>query len=435
MRAVIFVALLAAAGGCKKAEQQDAKKVTTGTTGVATSKHVAIHVDPPFDLKTPPADAVKTASGLIYKTIIANPQGQLPKRNDTVMIHYTGWRQASGETFFSNTDSDAPMPLNLARTAKGFTEGMQLVRKGEKAMLWLPPEIGYPDGAPPPPKPETLVYEVQVVDIKEAPAIPSDLSGPPSDARTTKQTGVKYVVAKPGTGTGTAHAADELTFHYTVWQPDGKMLETTEMKKQPARSTPYKQSAAFEEVLEQMVPGERVRAWLDASQLKEQVHTVVTGPVVVEVEVLQIDKSKADPPPVPADVAKPAPDAKKTAKGVFYKVLKHGTATAHPKPTDTVRVHYTGWTTDGRMFDSSVIKGEPAEFSLQGVIAGWTDAFPQLVVGDKARLWIPEELAYKGQPSRPQGMLVFDVELLEIKAPPAHGDMPPGHPGHPPGHP
>ena len=87
------------------------------------------------------------------------------------------------------------------------------------------------------------------------------------------------------------------------------------------------------------------------------------------------------------------------------------------------------------MFDSSVIRKEPAEFSLQGVIAGWTDGIPQMIVGDKMRFWIPEELAYKGQPGRPQGMLVFDVELLEIKATPArppprgpHPSMPGGHP-------
>ena len=66
------------------------------------------------------------------------------------------------------------------------------------------------------------------------------------------------------------------------------------------------------------------------------------------------------------------------------------------------------------MFDSSVTRGKPAEFPLRGVIAGWTDAIPVMSVGDKVRFWIPEELAYKGSPG-PQGMLVFDVELLEIK--------------------
>ncbi|HEY5951177.1 MAG TPA: FKBP-type peptidyl-prolyl cis-trans isomerase, partial [Kofleriaceae bacterium] len=85
---------------------------------------------------------------------------------------------------------------------------------------------------------------------------------------------------------------------------------------------------------------------------------------------------------------------------------------------------------DGRMFDSSVIKGEPAEFNLRGVIAGWTEGIPLMSVGDRFRFWIPDTLAYKGQPDRPQGMLVFDVELIEIKAP-ANPDDPHGHP---PGH-
>ena len=113
------------------------------------------------------------------------------------------------------------------------------------------------------------------------------------------------------------------------------------------------------------------------------------------------------------------PDSGTTAKGVVYKVLASGKGGAKPAATDVVRVNYTGWTTDGRMFDSSVIKGEPAEFSLGGVIVGWTDGIPVMSVGDKVRFWIPDELAYKGSPGKPQGMLVFDVELLEIKPPPA----------------
>jgi FKBP-type peptidyl-prolyl cis-trans isomerase len=429
MRAVILVALLSVVG-CKKEAQHDNPKVTTNA-GVAANKKTTPQVAPPFDLKNPPADAVKTPSGLVYKTLTPAPSGQLPKRNDTVMVRYTGWHQASGETFFTNLDSDAAMPLNLAKTAKGFTEGMQLVHKGEKAMLWVPAAIGYQDGQPPPANPETNVYQVEVVDIKEAPAIPTDLAGPPADAQTTKRTGTKFIVVRPGTGKDPAHVADDVTFHYTVWDPSGRMIETTEMKKQPARSTPYKQAPAFEEILESMVPGERVRAWLDASALKEQVKTVVTGPIVLEVEVLQIDKAKGDPPPVPPDVAKPPADAKKTAKGVFYKILKAGKGGDKPKATDTVRVHYTGWTTDGRMFDSSVIRGEPSEFSLQGVIAGWTDGLQVLSVGDHARFWIPDELAYKGQQGRPQGMLVFDIELLEIKPAAPHGDAPPPPPHHP----
>jgi peptidylprolyl isomerase len=118
--------------------------------------------------------------------------------------------------------------------------------------------------------------------------------------------------------------------------------------------------------------------------------------------------------PPPPDVAAPPADALKTTSGLFIKVLQPGTGTRHPRATDTVTVHYTGWTTDGKMFDSSVVRGEPSSFQLNAVIDGWTEGVQRMVEGEKARLWIPETLAYAGSPGKPQGMLVFDIELLKI---------------------
>jgi peptidylprolyl isomerase len=96
-------------------------------------------------------------------------------------------------------------------------------------------------------------------------------------------------------------------------------------------------------------------------------------------------------------------------------VLQRGTGQRHPRTGDTVAVHYTGWTTDGKMFDSSVQRGQPSEFRVDQVIRGWTEGLQMMVEGEKRRLWIPESLAYQGQPGQPQGMLVFDVELIDIK--------------------
>lgn len=118
--------------------------------------------------------------------------------------------------------------------------------------------------------------------------------------------------------------------------------------------------------------------------------------------------------PPPADVAGPPPDALKTTSGLSIKVIEPGEGRRHPRATDRVTVHYTGWTTDGQMFDSSVVRGEPAEFQLTQVIPGWTEGVQRMVEGEKARLWIPEGLAYRGAPGQPQGMLVFDVELIRI---------------------
>ena len=121
--------------------------------------------------------------------------------------------------------------------------------------------------------------------------------------------------------------------------------------------------------------------------------------------------------PAPADVATPPGDAERTESGLLSKVLAKGTGTVHPGPTDQVEVHYTGWTTDGKMFDSSVVRGQTATFPLNRVIAGWTEGLQLMVEGEKRRLWIPEDLAYKGRPGRPAGMLVFDVELIRVVKP------------------
>ena len=118
--------------------------------------------------------------------------------------------------------------------------------------------------------------------------------------------------------------------------------------------------------------------------------------------------------PPPSDVKAPPADAEKTPSGLASKVLKPGTGKDKPGAADNVEVHYTGWTTDGRMFDSSVARGEPSSFPLDRVIAGWTEGVQLMVVGEKRRFWIPEALAYRGQRD-PKGMLVFDVELLKIK--------------------
>ena len=91
------------------------------------------------------------------------------------------------------------------------------------------------------------------------------------------------------------------------------------------------------------------------------------------------------------------------------KVLKPGTGTVHPTLTDTVKVHYSGWTTDGKTFDSA----ESASFPLNKVITGWTEGLQLMVAGEKRRFWIPEQLAYRGR-QEPYGTLVFDVELISI---------------------
>ena len=106
-----------------------------------------------------------------------------------------------------------------------------------------------------------------------------------------------------------------------------------------------------------------------------------------------------------------------TASGLQYKVLKEGTG-KQPKATDKVRCHYEGFLIDGTVFDSSVQRGEPAVFPLDGVIVGWTEGLQLMREGGKYRFFIPYKLGYgeggAGASIPPFATLVFDVELLEV---------------------
>lgn len=119
----------------------------------------------------------------------------------------------------------------------------------------------------------------------------------------------------------------------------------------------------------------------------------------------------------PPDVAAPPADAIRTPSGLASKVIQVGFSNVKPSLQSTVRVHYSGWTTDGHMFDSSVTRGEPTSFGVRDVIPGWTEGLQLMVVGEKRRFWIPGHLAYDGStnPEAPKGMLVFDVELLAVQ--------------------
>lgn len=117
------------------------------------------------------------------------------------------------------------------------------------------------------------------------------------------------------------------------------------------------------------------------------------------------------------DQNKAKPNVKTTASGLQYEVVTEGSGPT-PKDEDTVKVHYTGTLINGEKFDSSVDRGQPAEFPVGGVIPGWTEALKLMKTGSKYKLFVPPNLAYgpSGRPGiPPNSVLIFDVELLEVK--------------------
>ncbi len=249
-------------------------------------------------------------------------------------------------------------------------------------------------------------------DSNDAFAAPADVAAPPADAQTTAS-GLASKVLQAGTGEGHPAAKDKVTVHYTGWTTDGKMFDSSAKRGQPATFPLNHVIAGWTEGLQLMVVGEKRRFWIPEALAYQGQPGRPAGMLVFDVELLSMEAAP-EPPAVPEDVAAAPAGTSKTSSGLAWRVLQAGKGKVHPKETSRVEVHYSGWTTDGQMFDSSVTRGQPAVFPLNRVIPGWTEGLQLMVEGEKTRFWIPGNLAYDGQPGRPQGVLVFDVELLKI---------------------
>ncbi len=247
---------------------------------------------------------------------------------------------------------------------------------------------------------------------------PPDVAAAPADAERTPS-GLASKVLQPGTGDAHPAAEDTVVVNYTGWTTDGRMFDSSVVRGQPARFPLNGGIKGWTEGVQLMKVGEKRRFWIPpdlAYGEKPMRPGAPAGTLVFDVELLQIIPAPK-PIPAPPDVAAAPREAKKTESGLAYKILQKGTGTRHPKATDTVEVHYTGWTTDGKMFDSSVVRGQTASFPLNRVIPGWTEGVQLMTEGEKTRFWIPAKLAYGNnpRPGAPAGTLVFDVELIKIR--------------------
>ncbi len=244
------------------------------------------------------------------------------------------------------------------------------------------------------------------------PAVPPDVAAPPADAQVTAS-GLASKVITPGTGTEHPTLQDKVKVHYSGWTTDGKLFDSSVERGKPIVFGLDRVIAGWSEGVQLMVKGEKRRLWIPAKLAYEGKPDRPQGMLVFDVELLDI----LHVPQAPPDVAAPPADVQTSESGLAWKVLTPGTGDRHVSKSGAVRVHYTGWTTDGKMFDSSIAKGAPAFFELQKVIPGWTEGLQLMTEGETRRFWIPKKLAYRGLPDKPEGMLVFDIQLLEIVRP------------------
>jgi peptidylprolyl isomerase len=396
-------------GACNKPSTSGADAAASAS---ASASAAPTTIAAPPDVASPPADAQKTETGIAHKLLKAGTGDKHPQPQDSVKVHYTGWT-TDGKMFDSSLTRGMPATFGLKGVIPGWTQGLALMVVGEQRRLWIPEELAY-KGKPGRPQ-GMLVFDIELLDIKEGPKPvppPPDVAAAPTDAQTTKS-GLASKVLEPGKGKKRPGEMDKVKLNYTSWTTDGQMVDSTTHRGQPMTMQLDKLMPGWSEGVALMVEGEKRRLWIPEALAYKGVAGAPKGTVVMDVELVEITEGPK-PLPAPPDVAKPPADAKKTASGLYSKVLTKGKGTERPTASSMVEVHYTGWTTDGKMFDSSVVSKQPARFPLSNVIPGWTEGVQLMVEGEKRRFWIPEDLAYKGKPGPPAGMLVFDVELLKI---------------------
>ena len=324
--------------------------------------------------------------------------------------------------FDSSVTRGSPVVFPLDRVIAGWTEALQLMTVGEKARFWIPGNLAYGEVDTGTGRPYgTLIFDIELLSFKEPPAppeTPADLSSPPATANTT-DSGLVYYTLQQGNSGKRPTERSNVVVHYSGWMVEGgQLFDSSIVRDEPISFGLDQVIPGWTEALQLMTVGEKARFWIPghlAYGNEPSGSGRPHGTLVFDVELLSFT-NPAEPPAVPDDLKSPPKDAIRTDTGLVYRVLSVGDGNGSPTAEATVQVHYSGWmASNGELFDSSVVRGEAISFSLNQVIAGWTEGLQLMQTGEKARLWIPGHLAYGDAPSRPgmpYGTLVFDVELL-----------------------
>ena len=230
-------------------------------------------------------------------------------------------------------------------------------------------------------------------------------------------------VIDPGTGKSRPAGDDCVILTFTAWTRDGALFSTSGLHGEPSTQCLATAITGVGEALKTMVEGEERRLWLPAdiafaAHVAHHPGKMVHGSppmldLTIEVKLIRILRA----PKAPANLTAPR-TARKTPSGLTIEILQPGTGVKHPTVDSRVTLNYSGWTADGKLFESTVMSGHPASFQLGTTLPGWRESLQTMVVGEKARLWIPAALAYGAHPierSVPAGDLVYDIELIDFQ--------------------
>jgi peptidylprolyl isomerase len=384
------------------------------TAGAATAQKKKSDKKPKYELNK----EYTTASGLKF-TFLKFGSGQQIEKNDQVSVDYVG-KFTNDTVFDSSYPRHQPFTFKIGfkQAIDGWDEALQLMHMGDSARLVVPPNLGYGDkqvGMIPPNS--TLVFIIKVANVKPG-AKPFEV-----DKKDTVKlaSGVKYIVVQKGKGPK-VNDGDILTVSYSAYLPagaGGKCFDSSVERGEPIKYNMGKGLKGLDEGIKQMQKGGKCRIIVPYMlAFGEQGRQGLVPPktdVIFDVELLDVR-----PKPVVLPYETKGKDTITTASGLRYIVVAQGNG-AQAESGKMVKVHYTGFLMDGKIFDSSIERDQPIEFPLGrgAVIKGWDEGIALMKVGDKLRLIIPPSLGYGDMGSPPvipaKATLIFDVELVEVK--------------------
>lgn len=251
---------------------------------------------------------------------------------------------------------------------------------------------------------------------------PADVASVPADAQTT-YSGVASKILKRGHGADHPQGNDCPVVAFTAWTRDGMLFATSKSMSDRAVQCLNTAILGVAETLKSMVVGEKRRAWIPAemtyveghhhAQKRPEDEKPPNVDLTLDLELVGVMKAPLTPP----DLAAPPTDAR-TPSGLAYKILSAGTGTLHPSMKSQATVHFSGWTAEGKLIETTVTSGHPALIFVGASPAAWRDILSHIVVGEKIRVWIPTGFALGQKPgseTNPAASSVYEFELLSFQ--------------------
>jgi FKBP-type peptidyl-prolyl cis-trans isomerase len=356
-----------------------------------------------------------TESGMRYEVLKEGKPGTEPQEGDTVAVHYRGELE-NGVVFDTSAIRKEPFRfrVGMREVIDGWDEIVRLMTVGSKIKVHIPAKLAYGSQARDTiPANSNLIFTMELVEVKPGKRPPKP---PPADPAKTKTTKSGWPYEEITEGEGSPPSRDvAVKVRFAAWSADGRFIADSDGAGVWANTIDNlaQQAPFLPEALTVMRPGGTYRFEIPNSALAPA-WAPMFPPEASSIWTLTLESVMKLP-----EYERPDPaNLKTTPSGLRYEVIKEGTG-ARPTRADTVTVHYSGWLEDGKLFDSSSLRGQPATFQVGGVIPGWTEGLQLMKVGSIYRFVIPPSIAYAMRPPPGSGIpqnatLVFRVELLEV---------------------